>query len=1097
MTDLWKTFIHPPRSLYPENIAEPRRRRLDQDTTYLSHEGKVKNHLGHSLIYNYFELDLSKEPRTATRQQGFDGTPPCMIYLHSHGGSRHEGFNLLRYCGQLRINFCFFDFSGHGESEGEYTTAGYYEHKDLEAIVQEIRMRFQVKKVILWGRSMGAVVALQYAYRHPKDVDFLVLDSPFTSVEQMVRDVGGRYLKLGEYVALFLFSMSKDEIMQRIGVDLFELRPIELCPHIDTACVFVVGNKDDLVPPERVDEMFRIYKGAARDMIVVEGTHSSARSDIDLDKIVKHLEMFYRIQRRIPSGISNQNIEQQIAEQVLSKRDPLKNFAEGFAKLDIPYTKQPPIGLARQRNPLLNTEGESSTSKLPPFNDEYVPLSTTSNTQSATNLRSLIMSTQKGGYNQQKDYSTENKPIASKIWENVSETSAQINPNQTTSGQGNNVFSANSHPMANPNSQVSNRVNQMSRILGPQFQPHNLLKQVQQDNSVIKSSTSKQNRFSGVHGLGHNSKNVFIMGKQTNLALDNSTAGSVSKSQLHLKSILAGIAQKQKEAPNPQTQQPPPVPSAYNLNTDSEIKATPLPEPEPIITAQPQQTLHNTNRNISVEFKSSNRIQHQPQESSDLGNFLNNRNASLTQIKHHGSQASLGQYQAQQISSASKQLEGYRAPVAKNEASGGSFVTPDLTVSPVLYKRTMVDPKQIRLGHEIRRIDFNQPNPNTLGNFGMSMTNLGLNNSTSVRTDSVIDNSSVNQVIGKRNLELKRENSVGLAPQTQTSINGSTRSTVSQIPPGPGQFHSIYANKETVSQVPQQEYGTNSMQTNQHLQQQPPLVTFAGFQYPQAYFHEPRQLNLNEHNFPYHFTGESQSRHLNPHQQHPQVPVSQVNTSTYRPQHLLQSQQPQQPPPQMQPNQHYILQGNSSSFLQRTNSISRAESREPAQPNQRDDRNNSTQRLVTTTAGEEYRTNSFVNNQLGHLGDLSRGASIEGRAARQSKSIRIFEEDLHHHLQQNGRNGVLIQRQPNAQNDLWSRTVGAENSFAHQRGTSQNFQTMRPTFQSSFHQQTSLQPQSAPLQQLISSEYSQPRQVIQQHYSRNGSLDPMRQGRHP
>ena len=43
--------------------------------------------------------------------------------------------------------------------------------------------------MVLWGRSMGASLALMYASLHPKNVVSLVLDTPFRSLEQVVRNV--------------------------------------------------------------------------------------------------------------------------------------------------------------------------------------------------------------------------------------------------------------------------------------------------------------------------------------------------------------------------------------------------------------------------------------------------------------------------------------------------------------------------------------------------------------------------------------------------------------------------------------------------------------------------------------------------------------------------------------------------------------------------------------------------------------------------------------------------------------------------------------------------------------------------------------------
>ena len=61
-----------------------------------------------------------------------------MVYLHSHGGNRLEGMSLLRYCGELKINFCFFDLTAHGLSGGTYSTLGAKEQYDLEVVLEQL-----------------------------------------------------------------------------------------------------------------------------------------------------------------------------------------------------------------------------------------------------------------------------------------------------------------------------------------------------------------------------------------------------------------------------------------------------------------------------------------------------------------------------------------------------------------------------------------------------------------------------------------------------------------------------------------------------------------------------------------------------------------------------------------------------------------------------------------------------------------------------------------------------------------------------------------------------------------------------------------------
>ena len=59
-------------------------------------------------------------------------------------------------------NVCFFDFSGSGMSEGSHISLGHHEARDLDAIVNNMRILGN-KKILLWGRSMGAATS---TYNH-------------------------------------------------------------------------------------------------------------------------------------------------------------------------------------------------------------------------------------------------------------------------------------------------------------------------------------------------------------------------------------------------------------------------------------------------------------------------------------------------------------------------------------------------------------------------------------------------------------------------------------------------------------------------------------------------------------------------------------------------------------------------------------------------------------------------------------------------------------------------------------------------------------------------------------------------------------------
>jgi pimeloyl-ACP methyl ester carboxylesterase len=284
---IWQTFILPERASYHTESLGPELRRLDRDQVFRRVDFGCLNLRGEKLASSFFGLQ-NGEQATAPRSDC------CLVYLHSHGGNRLEGLSLLRHAASLDMNLCTFDFAGSGLSEGKYTTLGLRESEDCRVIIEYLMRNLGQKRFVLWGRSMGAVAAILYASGKQPHIKSMVLDSPFSDVEQMVRDAGNSYISLGEYLALFLFSMVKNDIKQHIGQDLSTFQPIKFCSLCEVPCLFLVGKSDPLVPPERVKEMFEAYKGKLKDIAVIEGSHSSGRSLLDVEKafvkIASHLK---------------------------------------------------------------------------------------------------------------------------------------------------------------------------------------------------------------------------------------------------------------------------------------------------------------------------------------------------------------------------------------------------------------------------------------------------------------------------------------------------------------------------------------------------------------------------------------------------------------------------------------------------------------------------------------------------------------------------------------------------------------------------------------------------------------------------------------
>lgn len=106
--------------------------------------------------------------------------------LGSNSGDMLAGSHFLRDGGKW--NLCFFDFRGHGNSDGTRTTLGMLELEDFEAAMDYVkRAKPQAtQRLGVYGHSMGAAVAIVAAARHPELLG-IIAESPFSSISQTVR----------------------------------------------------------------------------------------------------------------------------------------------------------------------------------------------------------------------------------------------------------------------------------------------------------------------------------------------------------------------------------------------------------------------------------------------------------------------------------------------------------------------------------------------------------------------------------------------------------------------------------------------------------------------------------------------------------------------------------------------------------------------------------------------------------------------------------------------------------------------------------------------------------------------------------------------
>jgi len=172
-----------------------------------------------------------------------------IIMIHGADGNRADSsIGMLEIASGLvehGYNVLMFDLRGHGESEGNRMSAGFYEKRDLLGAVDYVKGR-GFERIGVLGFSVGAATALT-GTAESDDIDAVVADSSFADLKEMMEPEFSKRTKFPKFFLGPLLFMVK--IMY--GVDFNAIKPVESVPRIEPRPIlFIHGELDDTVPLE-------------------------------------------------------------------------------------------------------------------------------------------------------------------------------------------------------------------------------------------------------------------------------------------------------------------------------------------------------------------------------------------------------------------------------------------------------------------------------------------------------------------------------------------------------------------------------------------------------------------------------------------------------------------------------------------------------------------------------------------------------------------------------------------------------------------------------------------------------------------------------
>ncbi|MFH0877987.1 MAG: alpha/beta hydrolase [Candidatus Omnitrophota bacterium] len=162
------------------------------------------------------------------------GASQTVLFFHGNGGNISHRLEKIALLHALGLNVFIVDYRGYGKSTGKPSENGLYTDAQMTYEHAVGVLKIPADRIVLYGESLGAAVAVELASRRP--VAALILEGAFTNIRDMTRwvmplaptvFVSVKYDSLAKIKKLrvpilFIHSRNDEIVPFRFGQTLFE-----------------------------------------------------------------------------------------------------------------------------------------------------------------------------------------------------------------------------------------------------------------------------------------------------------------------------------------------------------------------------------------------------------------------------------------------------------------------------------------------------------------------------------------------------------------------------------------------------------------------------------------------------------------------------------------------------------------------------------------------------------------------------------------------------------------------------------------------------------------------------------------------------------
>ncbi len=204
-----------------------------------------------------------------------------VIILHGYSDAKVGGIAWAPMWLSLGWNVLALDLRAHGQSGGDYSTAGYFERDDVSQIIDQLNAARpqSTSQLAIFGVSLGATIAAAVAARRD-DIHAIIMESPYSDYLSAIKQHGRRLGMPIEWA--FPLAMKIAEIIS--GAKFDEVKPVDLIPKAHAPLLVIHAGNDTFVNQFQVDQIRESMSSRSAEKITMHQIIPDCEHTLGLNK---------------------------------------------------------------------------------------------------------------------------------------------------------------------------------------------------------------------------------------------------------------------------------------------------------------------------------------------------------------------------------------------------------------------------------------------------------------------------------------------------------------------------------------------------------------------------------------------------------------------------------------------------------------------------------------------------------------------------------------------------------------------------------------------------------------------------------------------